>query len=125
MSGKSLDQERAAYAWKCVQGQTKEYKNLAKSLPALVMSNGLMQALAFLKAKENQGHHTTLGAQIVAWTMTDKKPDPPRDGSAFKNGFPTIMESLHGMSSGKYRRATEETLEILKWIRQLADAEVK
>jgi len=35
------------------------------------------------------------------------------------------MESLHGMSSGKYRRATEETLEILKWIRQLADAEVK
>jgi CRISPR-associated protein Cmr5 len=78
MSRKSLDQERAAYAWKCVQSvkdKQKDYKNLAKSLPALVMSNGLIQTLAFLKAKEKQEHHLTLGAHIVAWAMTSNKPE--------------------------------------------------
>ena len=125
MSKKSLDQERAAYAWKCVQNQPKDYKNLAKSLPALVMSNGLMQTLAFLKAKESQEHHATLGAHVVAWAMTSNKPDPSKNGTAFKSGFHTIMKNLYKMNSSEYRRVTEETLEILRWIRQMADAAIK
>lgn len=121
---KSLDQERAAYAWKCVQNESREYRNLAKSVPALIMSNGLMQTLAFLKAKEKQPHHTILGAQICAWAMTEKKPAPPDDGSAFVKDFPMLMNALLKMDAENYRRTTEESLGILRWIRQLADAAI-
>lgn len=52
----SLDQQRAAYAWQCVQGcnsRNDDYTNLAKAAPALIMNNGLMQALAFYQDKAN------------------------------------------------------------------------
>lgn len=44
----NLEQQRAAYAWNCVQNCSSDYVNLAKSAPALVMGNGLMQTLAFI-----------------------------------------------------------------------------
>lgn len=122
----TLDQQRAAFAWKCVQGQSRDYRNLAKSLPALVMSNGLMQTLTFLKAKEKKVHHAILGAQICAWAdLMEKKPKLSGDGAVFCAEFSTIMKKLVEMSPEKYRVATEETLEILRWIRQLADAVIK
>ena len=126
MSKKSLDQERAAYAWKCVQNQSKEYKNLAKSLPALVMSNGLMQTLAFLKAKERQEHHLVLGGQICSWVIEGNKNEPSEDKDYFVSNFDSFMDRLFNVKkSSDYRRYTEETLEILKWIRQMADAAIK
>lgn len=118
MSGKSLDQERAEYAWKCVQRQHDDYKNLAKGLPALIMGNGLMQAMAFLKAKGNgKDHYMTLGAQVYAWAVEGQRQEPPGNGSGFGD-----FKKMSKMTSSNYRRATEEALEILKWIRQLADA---
>lgn len=126
MSIKSLDQERAAYAWKCVTVQTanSDYRKLAKSLPALIMANGLMQTFAFLKSKEKQGHHLLLGAHICDWAMTEKKPALPESGDQFKSGFSKIMDGLLKMKPEDYRRATEESLAILRWIRQLADAAI-
>ncbi|GAB4390158.1 MAG: hypothetical protein Kow0025_20300 [Thermodesulfovibrionales bacterium] len=111
MSGKSLDQMRAASAWRYVQRKSGEYKNLAKSLPALIMSNGLMQSLAFLKAKGKE-HHTDLGNQICKYVL---QVDTLEEG----------LEKLHSMKGSQYRRATEEAIEVLKWIRQLADAVIE
>ena len=127
MSVKSLDQKRAAFAWMCVKGQSKskEYKNLAKSLPALVMSNGLMQTLAFLKTKETQEHHLVLGAHVCSWAIKGDREAPSIDANEFKHRFDSIMNNLYKMETDKYRRTTEETLEILKWIRQMADAAIK
>ncbi len=124
MSRKSLGQERAAFAWRCVQGQSREYKNLAKSLPALIMSNGLMQALAYLKAKEKQPHHLTLGAHVCSWALIGDRERPSLNGDGFKKEFDSMMDNIYKMQSDKYRHATEESLEILKWIRQLADAAI-
>lgn len=36
----TLDQRRAADAWRCAQGKGKDYANLAKGLPALIMNSG-------------------------------------------------------------------------------------
>lgn len=119
----TLDQQRAAFAWECVQDQSRDYRNLAKSLPALVMSNGLMQTMAFLKAKKKT-HHTILGAQVSAWALTETKPVPP-DGGVFIDNFNLMMDKFFKMSPGKYRMVTEETLAILRWIRQLADAAIR
>ncbi len=62
----SLDQQRAAYAWECVQGCNGDYTNLAKAAPALIMNNGLMQALAFYQSK-GKPHHLALNKHTQEW----------------------------------------------------------
>jgi len=109
----SLDQQRAAYAWSKVQGCSDEYSKLAKGAPALIMNNGLMQTLAYYEDKDTQ--HRLLNQHIIDWLalyFTDKE---------VKNlSFATMMAALLQADSQKYRKATEETLALLRWIRQFA-----
>jgi len=109
----NLEQERAAYAWNCVQNCKSDYVNLAKSAPALIMGNGLMQTLAFLQSK-GKDHHMNLNKHIFDW-LKERFPE-------CKNDYNGVMRFLHGSDSLVYRRATEETLELLRWIRQFAAA---
>ena len=110
----SLDQERAAFAWTKVGDQPrKEYVKLAKGAPALVMSNGLMQTLAFYQSKS--ADHQQLLRHIIEWLAKRLSPGFPAE-------FTGAMQRLHGADSDLYMRATEEALEILRWIRQFAAA---
>ena len=117
---KTLDQIRAEYAWKCVQDVDDKYKSLAKGLPALVMSNGLMQTLAFLQGKaKEQNEHAKLIHHILGWLG---RPEAQVLQPSEVKGFAQAMTALAGCDSLKYQRATEEALGILKWIRYLASA---
>lgn len=109
----TLEQERAKYAWESVQGCSKDYTNLAKAAPALIMNNGLMQALAFYESKD-KGQHDTLVRHLCTWLETQRLVSGA--------DFATTMQDLYGANSPTYRRATEEALAILKWIRQFAAA---
>ena len=117
-----LDRQRAAHAWKCVQsGCTEKYTNLAKSAPALIMGNGLMPTLAFYQAKgkdgkdDNKAHFAKLLQDILTWLAGQKM-----GGS----DFVAAMKFFHSpdLKSSDYRRATEEALELLRWIRHFAPA---
>ena len=112
----TLEQERAEYAWSQVQNAVRgfgsKYTNIAKSCPALVMNNGLMQTLAFLNSKDS--HHRALNDHIIAWLY--------QRGIVISPQFATAMDSLHQATPSVYRRATQETLELLKWLRQYAAA---
>ena len=103
----SLDQKRAAYAWQKVQGQNDDYGKLAKGAPALIMNNGLMQTLAFYQDK-GKSHHLALNQHIIDWL------------AAYFASHDNMMEFLLKADSQKYRKATEETLALLRWVRQLA-----
>jgi len=107
------EQERAAFAWESVQGQGKDYRNLVKSAPAMVMSNGLMQTLAFLKGK-GSNHHIAVLNHILGWLHQKEILN--------SHEFANAMNNLYGLSSFEYQRATDEALAILKWLRHLADA---
>jgi CRISPR-associated protein Cmr5 len=121
---RTLDQIRAEFAWGRVNavepGTRDKYRNLAKSLPALVMTNGLMQALAFLKGKaDNRGRneHGLLLAHLLEWLReTGVLP-----GTACN--FEGVMAwcAASDRTTLDYQRATEETQAILRWIRQLAE----
>lgn len=121
----SLDQERAAYAWECVTeaGGIDEYKTLAKGAPSLIMANGLMQALAFYQSKGRGGRkgdknqHDRLREHICAWLQKRRLLESKR--------FANVMRYLSTISSEGYLNATEEALEILRWIRRFADAYAK
>lgn len=113
----SLDQRRAAFAWDAVTRlkDPDKYANLAKAAPALVMSNGLMQTLAFFAAK-NEKHHLELSRHIFEWLGPEARILPGvRD-------YASAMDALVNSRPETYRRATEEVFALLRWIRQFAAA---
>ena len=125
MTYQTLDQRRAAFAWRAVTAanqapfEFKEFKNLAKGAPALIMGNGLMPALAFYESR-GKLPATSLNNTICAWLVARygsdaaMKPLPKR--------YSELMERLLVAPSPFYMAATDETLSMLRWLRQFADA---
>lgn len=112
----NLDQQRAAYAWQCVQGCNDDYINLAKAAPALIMNNGLMQALAFYQSK-GKAHHVALNRHLREW-LAQRFPTQCPNAE-----YAAVMQSLFNSQTPRfYQEATDETLLLLRWIRQFAAA---
>jgi CRISPR-associated protein Cmr5 len=113
------DQKRAKYAWEHVQRNRKldSYVNFTKGAPAFIMSNGLMQALAFYwSRKEKEEAARAIALDIIEWLPLQT----PKQASA--DPFESAMKSLYAMPSMKYMQATREALAMLRWLRQFADA---
>lgn len=115
----TLEQQRAADAWKNSQGCGEEYVNLAKGLPALIMNSGLMQVMAFLHEKGRKGsqkHCEELGKQLRTW-LQGRFPQKIRSAE-FEPFMKTLMES----ESVTYQCITAEAYAWLRWVRQIAPA---
>ena len=113
----TLDQQRAADAWRCAQAQSqsKEYVNLAKGLPALIMNSGLLQVMAFLEEKgPKQQHCSVVARDLRAW-LRRRFAEVPEDFAGF-------MRALMNADSSKFQAITAESLAWLRWLRQLAAA---
>ncbi len=115
----TLEQQRAQFAWDCAKEGTAvagdEYRNLAKAAPALIMNNGLMQTLAFYQDK-GKPQHIALAGHLRRWIMKRE------GGNGQDPGFLLMMDALLRAQPDQYRRATDEALLILRWIRQFAAA---
>jgi len=112
----NLEQQRAAYIWERVQGCNSDYTNLAKAAPALIMSNGLMQTLAYYQDK-GKDQHKTLSLHLRQWL---KHRFPSR---FISDAYQDVMQVLFNTPDASfYRQATEESLALLRWIRQFAAA---
>jgi len=117
-----LEQERAAVAWKAAEeAPNKDYENLAKAAPALIMGNGLMQTLAYFQGK-GKDHHIVLNRQLLNWLCKRFKGRKGFPAETEKDKFGPVMKALYEADSVDYRQATEEALALLKWIRQFAPA---
>jgi CRISPR-associated protein Cmr5 len=130
----TLEQQRAAFAWKSSEGvmvrakdkEMDKYAKLAKSVPALIMTSGLMQTLAFLRDK-NESHHVALLSHITLWlgdrfdkekTVDPQYPFPARGQESFE----LLMQALFFAKPAQFQRATTETLALLRWVRQMSAA---
>lgn len=129
----TLEQKRAAYAWECSrlakERRMAQYPDLAKSVPTLIMNAGLMQTLAFLQGK-GKDHHLQLLGDLIRWLgkpeqLGGQRVSADRDVS---RTFPVeklstyagVMPALHQADADFYRRASAETIALLRWIRHLA-----
>ena len=115
----TLEQQRAADAWKQSQKQGKEYVNLAKGLPALIMNSGLMQVTAFLHekgAKPSQNHCEVLAQHLRTW-LKARFPSV-----IMKDDFKSFMEALMKAPPATYQHITAEAYAWLRWVRQIAAA---
>lgn len=115
----TLEQLRAADAWKRAQGCSSNYQNLAKGLPALIMNSGLMQVLAFLHekgSKPSQEHCQVLGDHLRAWLSQRFPKDLPQAE------FAAFMQKLMAAEPRSFQAITTEAFAWLRWARQMAPA---
>jgi len=116
----TLDQKRAAHAWERARKNAelgKEYVNLAKGAPALIMGNGLMSSLAFYESRKANRAAKALLQDILDWLARRNG-----GGNSATLVYTAAMRVLFESGSTDYMQATDETLAMLKWLRQFADA---
>jgi CRISPR-associated protein Cmr5 len=120
-----LEQQRAAFAWQCVQAVQRtdfasEYGQLAREAASLVQMHGLGQTLAFLMSKkpkklEDVNAHLQLARDLSRW-VSQQLLGTPRDD---------LREWIVRQASvAEYRRATLEALAFLAWLKRFAEAEL-
>ncbi len=120
----TLDQKRAKFAWDAARDASvrlknfDDYKKLAKGAPALIMGNGLMPAVAFYRSR-GKDHATQLMQDILKWLS---RVNASYAENAPSLSFDAAMQALQGADSIVYMRLTDETLAMLKWLRQFADS---
>lgn len=153
-SMRTLEQERARYAWQCIQhcldhaieglqariaeerneknreglqrrlktlqseeggkNWKREYGSLARKVPSLILTNGLGQTLAFLKAKgkgDPSDEHEVLYQHISNWLKQRLRLEDD------------LLEWIvNSANSQQYRIATMEALALLQWLKRFAEA---
>lgn len=123
MSLKTLQQQRAKFAYDCVSEikqqdnnkLKKEYKSLVRGFSSMILQNGLGQSLAFLKAKGEQ-HHNKLYEHINLW-LRNKFASNNRD-------FDVLLRIINENASVEYRLYTKEALSFLTWLKKFVEAEL-
>lgn len=118
---KTLDQKRAAHAWKAIgelgRGEdAKEYAREAKKLPVRIMAAGLGQGLVFIAAKAGKKPKLKkLISDLSDWVLGQR-------GLASGQGGDLLKRIIDG-DSIFLRRATDETLAYLQWLNRFSESE--
>lgn len=123
------DQERAKKAWdsidyvdlKCEGKFKEEYRSIAMKLPTMIVTNGLGQALAFLKSKSKgkKGNaHEKIYRDLEDCLFKNK--DILWDGTKGE-----LIEKVINLPNDKFRLVTSEALSFLSWVKRFADAVLK
>jgi CRISPR-associated protein Cmr5 len=138
-SCQTTEQRRAAHAWKAIEAivrqyphrtengkrladpNAKKYGQLVKDLPTRILASGLGQAIAFRWAKRDQQTEVLLqhlGDWVLDKRNNDKstKPEPQPQALIRK----LVADDTDAMF---LRRATEEAIAYLQWLKRFAEAE--
>lgn len=116
----TLQQQRAASAWAQVDWVEmhendkfkKEYGSLIRGLPAMILSDGLAQTLAFLLAKGKEDRtkpHSAAYQHLSVWVCQRLKTDD-------------LLQWILQKPSADYRRAASEVLAYLHWLKRFVEA---
>jgi len=117
MRKQTLEQQRAQDAWEKAAGRGKEYVNLAKGLPSLIMNSGLMQVMAFLHEKgkgQDSDPHSALALDLRSWLSGRF--------AGVRPGFADFMNDMMNADARMYQDITAEAFAWLRWMRQMAPA---
>jgi CRISPR-associated protein Cmr5 len=130
MSGRSLDQQRAAHALACIDevkhaGSSGNYANYVKALPAAILSIGLGQALASELAGGDT--HPKVAEHLARWllkapgslyrdpALTDEELKPHKCARA-------LLDRIVDGDQRAYVWAQAEAIAYVGWLKKLAVA---
>ena len=111
----TMEQRRAAFVLDRVkrqatnQQQAQEYRRVIQGLPAMVMTNGLGQALAFLMSDPKN-----VAKQAVVQDLTDALTTIRGLYTNQPDDLTLVERIVHG-NREMLRQATDETLAVLAW----------
>ena len=114
------EQKRAKKAWDCVSPlrgtePASDYLTPVRKFPVMVLTNGLGQSLAFLRAKEKDNNaHQKLSGHLSSWVLEQI----PSHHST------ELLKCIINEEGEWYRRATAETLAFTGWLKRFAEAEL-
>ncbi len=124
----SLEQKRAAFAWKCVdevKEKKDDYASVAKKAPADIQINGLGQTLAFWRAKgKKDKEYDQIYRHVSEWVLEKRLEKTHPKGLLGWLMSEGITNPNVPTSSDDYRRATSEAIAFLIWIKKFAEAEL-
>jgi len=95
----------------------KNYRSYVKKIPTMILSNGLGQTLAFIKAKSEKGNaYNLIYQQLTEYMKSDhtvriKMPQEKND----------LVEWVISCNSSTYRYITQEILAFLNWLKRFAE----
>lgn len=128
MAVQTKQQKRAAFALESLQDKVKQ-DNVEKKLatfivgmPNMILSNGLGQSLAFLKAK-GKGEHKFVFCVIKKYlceNYEDVFGKPAQDN--FQDDDFNFLKKFTEISQGDYIKMQDETLRMLEWLKRYARA---
>lgn len=121
---RSMDQERAEFALTKIQaildGPDTSHKVKVRSylnnLPALIRMNGLGQALAFFRMKDEGTAHDTIYRMVGAWLC-----DAGSKGRIFSESA-DVLSAITQSDMAHYMAAQNEALALLQWLKKFAVA---
>lgn len=124
---RTMDQERAEYALKKITGiaqnsdskRQKEMRSYITSLPALIRTNGLGQALAFCRtkhSKDSTSSHEIIYGLVSTWLCSTES-----KGQIFTEDTDVLIAITHS-DVYAYMAAQNEALALLEWLKKFAVA---
>ncbi len=124
-----LEKGRAEFAYKCAKNalekldtkRQKEYRSYTRRIPTMILTNGLGQALAFVKAKSESGNaYQLIYNQLTQYLKSDSTTRvmmPPQSND--------LVEWVISCDSMMYRYIAEEVLAFLSWIKRFAEGMIE
>lgn len=117
---RSVEQERMERAYRYVMSVKdknfeSKYAGLVKRLPAMIVHNGLVTTVAFLKAKAKEGNeHEVLLSQLSEYI-----------GEKLGEEENNLMEFLQNASLEAYLFISQEAIAFSTWLKRIAEGELK
>ncbi len=124
-----LEKGRAEFAYERVKDaisklnakQQKEYRSYVRKIPTMILTNGLGQTLAFVKAKSEKGNaYELIYEQLTAYlrsNSTARISMPPGEND--------LVKWVISCDSKDYRYITQELLAFLNWLKRFAEGMIE
>lgn len=118
---RSLEQERAKYAWECINSVKgsddkikKSYFSYVARASSLILTNGLGSALVFFSSKKEEAY--SMLYNHISNGIKNERGIPKEED---------ILRWIENTSSIKVFHATKIALALLNWLKRFAEAELK
>jgi len=119
------EQKRASFAYEKVkqyeqnENVRKDYGSMALRFPALLRSAGLVQAIAFVKARGNEAHKRFIHDFAAVLAKLNGA------NSSGKEAFDDLFKQARTAELPEYLRMTREALAVADWFKRFAQSVLK
>ena len=132
---RNQDKLRATFSYKAVDSfvnnnskeNQKKYRAYIRSIPSMILNNGLGSTIAFIFSKNEENVYNSLGSDIYDWLNQrqnsylinlDKKEQS-------KEKLQELTNKIICLNSSEYRAVTNEILSLFNWLKRFAEGMIE